>query len=246
MDDKAITGKRRSQNWQDDEEVMLIEEVKTRSGALFGLMKGSGAKGKLKVTREREWQLIADKLNSLYDTKRRTWEEVKKKYYNVKSRSKEKLDGVKRPKTGGGPPLPPLTQGEETFLRLADGEPHLSGLQGTVDPAGDHLEQGSEEQSLTDTPTISTVTSVEKVPTVQVNHGVKRKGKTDAGEGKRRRYEDLEEKNLLLDNKRLEEELHRVQEEREVLALKKEVLLLKRQKLLGEIQTLYPSFLAEL
>mgnify|MGYP005951282675 FL=1 len=65
MDDKAITGKRRSQNWQDDEEVMLIEEVKTRSGALFGLMKGSGAKGKLKVTREREWQLIADKLNSL-------------------------------------------------------------------------------------------------------------------------------------------------------------------------------------
>lgn len=66
------------------------------------------------------------------------------------------------------------------------------------------------------------------------------------GEGKRRRYEDLEEKNLLLDNKRLEEELHRVQEEREVLALKKEVLLLKKQKLLGEIQTLYPSFLAEL
>lgn len=99
---------------------------------------------------------------------------------------------------------------------------------------------------MTDTPTISTVTSVEKVPTVQVNHGVKRKGKTDAGEGKRRRYEDLEEKNLLLDNKRLEEELHRVQEEREVLALKKEVLLLKKQKLLGEIQTLYPSFLAEL
>lgn len=236
---------------------MLIEEVKLRSGALFGLMKGSGAKGKLKETREREWQMIADKLNSLYDTKRRTWEEVKKKYYNVKSRSKEKLDGVKRPKTGGGPPLPPLTQGEETFLRLADGEPHLSGLQGgidtdapsmssvsqTVDPAGDHLEQGSEEQSLTDTPTISTVTSVEKV---QVNHGVKRKGKTNAGEGKRRRFEDLEEKNLLLDNKRLEEELHRVQEEREVLALKKEVLLLKKQKLLGEIQTLFPSFLAEL
>lgn len=50
---------------------------------------------------------------------------------------KEKLDGVKRPKTGGGPPLPPLTQGEETFLRLADGEPHLSGLQGGIDTDGD-------------------------------------------------------------------------------------------------------------
>lgn len=63
-----------------------------------------------------------------------------------------------------------------------------------------------------------------------MNHGVKRKGKTNAGEGKRGRYEDLEEKNLLLDNKRLKEELHRVQEEREVLALKKEVLLLKRNR----------------
>uniref|UniRef100_A0A8W8MB63 Uncharacterized protein n=1 Tax=Magallana gigas TaxID=29159 RepID=A0A8W8MB63_MAGGI len=103
--------------------------------------------------------------------------------------------------------------------------PCMSSVSKTVDTADDHLEQ---------------------VPTVQVNHGVKRKGKTNAGEGKRRRYEDLEEKNLLLDNKRLEEELHRVQEEREVLALKKEVLLLKKQKLFGEIQTLFPSFLAEL
>eukprot|EP00105_Crassostrea_gigas_P037824 XP_019921972.1 PREDICTED: uncharacterized protein LOC105326355 [Crassostrea gigas] len=87
---------------------------------------------------ERAIKRIGQRVNkTLYDTKRRTWEEVKKKYYNVKSRSKEKLDGVKRPKTGGGPPLPPLTQGEETFLCLADGEPHLSGLQGGIDTDGD-------------------------------------------------------------------------------------------------------------
>lgn len=49
---------------------------------------------------------------------------------------KEKLDGVKRPKTGGGPPLPPLTLGEETFLRLSDGEPNIHGLEGGVDTDG--------------------------------------------------------------------------------------------------------------
>lgn len=49
---------------------------------------------------------------------------------------KEKLDGVKRPKTLGGPPLPPLTLGEETFLRLSDGEPNIHGLEGGVDTDG--------------------------------------------------------------------------------------------------------------
>lgn len=47
---------------------------------------------------------------------------------------KEKLYGVKRPKTGGSPPLPPL--GEETFLRLSDGEPNIHGLEGGVDTDG--------------------------------------------------------------------------------------------------------------
>ena len=49
---------------------------------------------------------------------------------------KEKLDGLKRPKTGGGPPLPPLTPGEETYLRLADGEPNLCGVEGGIDTDG--------------------------------------------------------------------------------------------------------------
>lgn len=40
---------------------------------------------------------------------------------------------MKRPKTGGGPHLSPLTQGEGTFLRLADEEPHLCGVLGGID-----------------------------------------------------------------------------------------------------------------
>lgn len=44
---------------------------------------------------------------------------------------KEKPDGIKRPKLVMAP-SPPLIQGEETFLRLAEGNPHLCGLQGVL------------------------------------------------------------------------------------------------------------------
>ncbi|XP_062590336.1 uncharacterized protein LOC134251933 [Saccostrea cucullata] len=133
---------KRSQNWSSGEEVALIEGVKQRADTLFGPFKGSGARGKQKELREREWQCIADALNSQFDSKRRDTQGVKK-YYNIKSRSKEKLDGMKRPKTGGGPPPPPFTPGEETFLQLSIGEPHLEGLEGGID---------------TDAPTTSSIT----------------------------------------------------------------------------------------
>nr|XP_034321140.1 uncharacterized protein LOC105346736 [Crassostrea gigas] len=125
MDDKAITGKRRSQNWQDDKEVMFFEEVKTRSGALFGLMKGSGAKGKLKVTREREWQLIADKLNSLYNTKRRTWEEVKKNIIMSNQEAKKSWMELNAQKLVVVP-LSPLSHKERRHFCVLQMESHIS------------------------------------------------------------------------------------------------------------------------
>lgn len=55
--------KKRGQNWGVDEEVVLIGEVKARAAILFGAFKGSGVK-KGKEIKEREWQTIADRLNS--------------------------------------------------------------------------------------------------------------------------------------------------------------------------------------
>lgn len=63
---------------------------------------------------------------------------------------------------------------------------------------------------------------------------------------RKRKLEELEEINLTLDNQRLEEEILKIKEEKEVLTLKKEVLLLKKQKLILDIQTTYPSFIAEM
>lgn len=54
----------RAQNWTSEEEIALIENVKERSLTLFGPIKGSGMKGKIKDIREKEWSFIADILNS--------------------------------------------------------------------------------------------------------------------------------------------------------------------------------------
>ena len=57
-------GEKRGANWGVDEEVLVIEEVKRRGDILFGSFKGSGVKGKGKGLKEKEWQRIADLLNS--------------------------------------------------------------------------------------------------------------------------------------------------------------------------------------
>lgn len=62
----------------------------------------------------------------------------------------------------------------------------------------------------------------------------------------KKKPEKLEEINITIDNQPLEEEIHNIKEEKEVLNLKKKALLLKKQKLILDIQTTYPSFLAEM
>nr|XP_022290438.1 myb/SANT-like DNA-binding domain-containing protein 4 [Crassostrea virginica] len=234
--------KKRGANWGVDEEVLVIEEVKRRGDILFGSFKGSGVKGKGKGLKEKEWQGIADLLNSKFDTQKRTWEEVKKKYYNIKTRSKEKLDGLKHPKTGGGPPLPPLSQGEETFLRLSASEPNMCGVAGGIDTDAPGTSDINDQpvhvdHSLEAEGTGTLITSVE---TSSLTRSLQE------SESRKRNIEELEETNLKLDNKRLEEEIQKIKEEKEILTLKKEVLILKKQKLILDIQTSFPSFLAEM
>lgn len=255
----------RAQNWTSEEEIALIENVKERSLTLFGPIKGSGMKGKIKDIREKEWSFIADILNSQFDTKRRGLEEIKKKYYNIKSRSKEKLDGVKRPKTGGGPPLPALTLGEETFLRLSDGEPNIHGLEGGVDTDAPGVQCQSSttaemssclsEQSTSEAGKLENenlgkenTKAVEEISIHVPEHSgcKKKKHNKKEKESQRRCLEELERENITLDNQRLQEEIAKIREEREVLVLKKEVLTLQKQKLVFEIQTSFPCLVEQL
>lgn len=252
----------RAQNWTAEEEIALIENVKERSLTLFGPIKGSGMKGKIKDIREKEWSCIADRLNSMFDTKRRGLDEIKKKYYNIKSRSKEKLDGVKRPKTGGGPPLPPLTLGEETFLRLSDGEPNIHGLEGGVDTDAPVQCQSSSTAEMSCLSEQSTSEVAEKLENLDKENAKaveeisihvpehsgckKKKHNKKEKESQRRCLEELERENITLDNQRLQDEIAKIRVEREVLVLKKEVLTLQKQKLVFEIQTSFPCLVEQL
>ncbi|XP_048242439.1 uncharacterized protein LOC124124876 [Haliotis rufescens] len=57
--------------------------------------------------------------------------EVKKKYFNLKQRAKSKIDGLKRSMatTGGGPPLPALSNADEVLCQSLEGRPGIHGLE---------------------------------------------------------------------------------------------------------------------
>ena len=50
--------------------------------------------------------------------------------------AKEKIDDIRRPKTGGGPPSAPLTQAEEALYQAMDTRPNIVGLVGSIDTDG--------------------------------------------------------------------------------------------------------------
>ncbi|XP_052712635.1 uncharacterized protein LOC128186784 [Crassostrea angulata] len=138
MAEKDILGlitagkRKRGANWTSEEEIILIEEVMKFEDRLFGKMKGAGIKGKHGKIKEETWNSIADTLNLQFKNDR-TSDSIYKKYDNIKQRAKEKIDGLRRPKTGGGPPTAPLTQAEEALYQAMDTRPNIVGLVGGID-----------------------------------------------------------------------------------------------------------------
>uniref|UniRef100_A0A8W8J2G6 Myb/SANT-like DNA-binding domain-containing protein n=1 Tax=Magallana gigas TaxID=29159 RepID=A0A8W8J2G6_MAGGI len=95
-------------------------------------MKGAGAKGKHGKIKEETWHIITDRLNSQFRNER-TSDSISKKYDNIKQRAKDKIDRIRRPKTGGGPPPALLTQAEEALYQAMDTRPTIVGLVGGID-----------------------------------------------------------------------------------------------------------------
>ncbi|XP_078310257.1 uncharacterized protein LOC144618324 [Crassostrea virginica] len=112
----------RKRKWSEVEETTLIECVVERDGDLFGDTKGIGIKKKSAVRRQ-------------FSNIKRDVEEIKKKYFNLKQRVKEKIDGIKRSvkKTGGGPAPPSITPAEEAMARTLEGRPVSCGIVGGID-----------------------------------------------------------------------------------------------------------------
>ncbi|VDI37836.1 myb/SANT-like DNA-binding domain-containing protein 4 isoform X2 [Mytilus edulis] len=124
---------KRGANWTTDEELALIDHANQREDALFGKMKGCGDV-KIATIRQNGWKEICDILNARFTVRKRTAEEVKKKYYNLKQRSREKYDLQKRPKTGGGPAAK-TTQAEELLIShmIEEKRTQLTGFPDGVD-----------------------------------------------------------------------------------------------------------------
>lgn len=123
----------------------------------------------------------------------RTSGEAAKQYSNLKQRAKGKLSESKRPKTGGGPKPPSLTPVELSILEQLEGRPSLEGICGGIDTADPVETQPSTSSSASS-----------DVP-------AKKKDVQDSGKRKRKlTIQELEERNLSLENDKLQEEIEKL------------------------------------
>nr|XP_022311397.1 uncharacterized protein LOC111116703 isoform X1 [Crassostrea virginica]XP_022311398.1 uncharacterized protein LOC111116703 isoform X1 [Crassostrea virginica] len=130
----------------------------------------------------------------------RTSTEAQKQYSNLKQRAKGKLSELKRPKTGGGPKPPSPSPVEQCILDNLEGRPSLEGIVGGIDTAGPYHE---------DQPSCSVQ---EKNSSNQVKVG-------KPSSTKRPRIQDLEMKNLQLENEKLQEEVSKIKMEKDLLKI---------------------------
>jgi hypothetical protein len=79
---------------------VLVEEVEKRRALLFGPLKGPNL---TQFHRDRGWQQVVDAVNAVAPTVR-TAAELRSKFKDLKTRSKHRINGIKREgrKTGTG------------------------------------------------------------------------------------------------------------------------------------------------
>ncbi|XP_067669901.1 myb/SANT-like DNA-binding domain-containing protein 4, partial [Haliotis asinina] len=126
MNASKVEGKRRP-NWSEEEKTYLVEEVNKRLDRLSSKFKGCGSVKGTKI-KEQAWMEIAEALNMKSNLVKRTVEEVKKQYANIKQRAKDKADAIRRPKTGGGPKPSSPSRPEAMVLEELSDRPTLQGL----------------------------------------------------------------------------------------------------------------------
>ena len=110
------------------EELRLIELVRENDRKLFGTgLVANGAS-----LRKEAWEDVTNILNSENSSAKRSVEQVKKKWHNLKSAAKKKNSEVNRSRliTGGGPQAESLTNTEAAIVDFVGDTPSFSGLQG--------------------------------------------------------------------------------------------------------------------
>lgn len=109
---------------------VIISEVARHKALLFGSLKSNIITNDKKI---RVWKDIAGKVSAV-DTCPRSWQEVRKKWADMASRTKKKESQRRREsrRTGGGAPPKELTHNERMVVEII-GETAVSGIPGSID-----------------------------------------------------------------------------------------------------------------
>ncbi|XP_062597696.1 uncharacterized protein LOC134259115 isoform X1 [Saccostrea cucullata] len=234
--------RKRGANWSSEEEIVLIEEVLKFEGQLFGKMKVAGIKGKHNKIKEETWQSITDTLNLQFRNER-TSDTISKKYDNIKQRAKDNIDGIRRPKTGGGPPPAPMTPAEETLYQAMDSRPNIVGLVGGIDT--DDISPISHEME--DEPSTSnrTVDSTGDCNSTIKDRQPNRGRKSNKQRNGRREIEGGEIDNLNLENEKMKEEIEKIKLEKRKLEIEIDYIETKKVYLLYKLNAEFPENLLD-
>jgi Myb/SANT-like DNA-binding domain len=122
--------KKKSANFSVSEIEMLVEEVAVHRGVLFGKF-GSGISNSMKVE---TWKKITEKINAGNGGEIRSVEGVKKKWYDMASKTKKK-ESTRRSEmkaTGGGRMNIVMTAEEEKVVEILGNEA-VEGINGGVE-----------------------------------------------------------------------------------------------------------------
>ncbi|XP_062595444.1 leucine-rich repeat-containing protein 3-like [Saccostrea cucullata] len=132
---------------------------------------------------------------------------------------KDKLDQIKRPKTGGGKPIA-LTTAQDLFLQSLEGRPQIEGIASGIDTD----EISGFDSTVGDGPTCSD-SAIQEENQSDTRNNTRNRGK----------LAELEEENMTLDNQRLRMQINQQNANKEIMTLKKEILMPKKSKLEFEI-----------
>ncbi|XP_069129133.1 uncharacterized protein [Argopecten irradians] len=119
----------RGANWTEVEKSVLVEEVLKRESLLFGKFSGSGITSKDK---EAGWAQVMQTVNSTSATKK-TVDQCKKQFHNIKHRVKERHDDARNPKTGGGPRMFSPPPSKKLLWEGIGNRPGVKGISQPID-----------------------------------------------------------------------------------------------------------------
>lgn len=215
--------KTRKVNFSERELLSLLEAVSERFGIISSKFSDCVTNGE----KDKAWRGVVTAVNSVGKTER-TVSEIKKKWEDMKSRTKKRANEVKKDRngTGGGEPQVKLLSPMESRILSLIGDTAAYGITGAIDTNAPETSDVESEPMKDENsePETETVTSP-KQRKIQAR-SVKRALKTE--------YEDYSSQLVALEKERLETEKERLQIEKRRLYMEEQRVKIEERRLIIE------------